>query len=174
MSDEQAPILLGPIVIPVCYDAVFGPDLSDVATHGGIPIEEVIRLHSAAIYTVYFLGFSPGFGYLGGLPKPLHMPRLATPRVRVAAGSVGIAGEQSAVYPGETAGGWRIIGRTPLKMFNATSDQPSRLQPGDRVRFAPVSGNRRRSGRRRSGWPWSSGWETARYGSGRRSRRPRP
>jgi KipI family sensor histidine kinase inhibitor len=127
------------IAIPVCYDAEFGPDLNDVAAHNRISVEDVVRLHTSAIYTVYFLGFSPGFGYLGGLPKELRMPRLAKPRLRVPAGSVGIADQQTGVYPSETAGGWRLIGRTPLAMFDPALDPPSRLQPGDRIQFTAIS-----------------------------------
>lgn len=127
------------ISIPVCYGAEFGPDLADVAAHNGISVEDAITLHASAVYIVYFLGFSPGFAYLGGLSKRLAIPRLATPRVRVPAGSVGIAGEQTGVYPRETPGGWRLIGRTPLGMFDPNSDPPSRLQPGDRVQFEPIS-----------------------------------
>lgn len=123
------------VEIPVCYDVEFGPDLVDVAEHNGIGPEDVIRLHTSATYLVFFLGFSPGFAYLGGLPEKLRTPRLVTPRGRVAAGSVGIAGEQTGVYPIESPGGWRLIGRTPHKMFDATSNPPTRLEPGDLVRF---------------------------------------
>jgi KipI family sensor histidine kinase inhibitor len=123
------------ITIPVCYDAEFGPDLADVASHHGISIEEVIRLHSSPTYLVYFLGFSPGFAYLGGLPQQLRTPRLATPRIRVPAGSVAIAGDQTGVYPSDSPGGWRLIGRTPLRMFDASANPPTRLQPGDLVKF---------------------------------------
>jgi inhibitor of KinA len=127
------------VEIPVCYDAEFGTDLGDVAAHNKIAIDEVIRLHTSATYLVYFLGFSPGFAYMGGLPETLRTPRLATPRTRVAAGSVGIAGEQTGVYPIDSPGGWRLIGRTPELMFNASADQPTRLQPGDLVRFTEIS-----------------------------------
>lgn len=126
------------IEIPVCYDAEFGPDLPSVAEHNRISIEEVIRLHTSVTYHVYFLGFSPGFAYLGGLPPQLRTPRLATPRSRVAAGSVGIAGEQTGVYPLESPGGWRLIGRTPSRMFDASANSPSLLQPGDSVRFSAI------------------------------------
>lgn len=125
--------------IPVCYDADFAPDLADVAAHNGISLGDVIRLHTSATYLVYFLGFSPGFAYLGGLHPKLHTPRLATPRKHVVAGSVGIAGEQTGVYPIDSAGGWRLIGRTPLRMFDPAADPPSLLQPGDQVRFRPIS-----------------------------------
>lgn len=127
------------VEIPVCYDAEFGPDLGDVAAHNKISIEEVIRLYASARYLVYFLGFSPGFAYMGGLPAALRTPRLATPRTRVAAGSVGIAGEQTGVYPISSAGGWRLIGRTPARMFDSTANPPTRLQPGDMVRFMPIT-----------------------------------
>jgi inhibitor of KinA len=126
------------VSVPVCYDVEFGPDLPDLAAHSGLSPEEVIQMHSSATYLVYFLGFSPGFAYMGGLPEKLHMPRLATPRARVAAGTVGIAGSQTGVYPVGSAGGWRLIGRTPWRMFDPQTDPPTRLQPGDRVRFTPI------------------------------------
>jgi inhibitor of KinA len=126
------------ITIPVCYDAEFGPDLADVAAHHGISIDEVIRLHTSPTYLVYFLGFSPGFAYLGGLPAQLRTPRLATPRIRVPAGSVAIAADQTGVYPFESPGGWRILGRTPLRMFDASANPPTLLQPGDQVRFSAI------------------------------------
>ncbi len=124
--------------IPVCYEAEFGPDLGDVAAHAGMLVEEVISLHSSATYLIYFLGFSPGFAYMGGLAEKLHTPRLATPRSHVAAGTVGIAGSQTGVYPVDSAGGWRLIGRTPLRMFDATAEPPTRLRPGDRVKFTAI------------------------------------
>jgi inhibitor of KinA len=127
------------VVIPVCYDTEFGPDLPDVAQHAGVSVEEVIRLHSSPTYLVYFLGFTPGFAYLGGLPEGLHTPRLTTPRVSVAAGSVGIAGSQTGIYPVDSPGGWRLIGRTPLRMFDPEATQPTRLQPGDRMCFVPIN-----------------------------------
>jgi inhibitor of KinA len=126
------------VEIPACYDAEFGPDLTDVATHTGLPIEEVIQLHSGATYRVCFLGFTAGFTYLGGMPEVLQMPRLATPRRAVAAGSVGIAGRQTGIYPAETPGGWRLIGRTPLRMFDPRATRSTRVLPGDRLRFTPI------------------------------------
>ena len=126
------------VEIPVCYDAEFGPDLADVAAYNRISIDDVVRLHSSSIYYVCFLGFTAGFAYLGGLLEVLHTPRLPTPRRMVAAGSVGIAGAQTGVYPTETPGGWRLVGRTPLRMFDPHAKVPTRLQPGDRVRFAPI------------------------------------
>jgi len=127
------------VIIPVCYDAEFGPDLADVARHGGLSVEEVIRLHTSPTYLVYFLGFTPGFVYLGGLPDALHTPRLTTPRVSIAAGSVGIAGSQTGIYPVDSPGGWRLIGRTPLRMFDPDVTPPTRLQPGDRMSFVAIN-----------------------------------
>lgn len=126
------------VTIPVCYDVEFGIDLKDVADHAGVSIEEVIRLHSSATYVVHFLGFSPGFGYLGSLPEALHVPRLATPRKRVAAGMVAIGGSQTGIYPVDSPGGWRLIGRTPLKMFDPHRDDPTLVHPGEHVRFQPI------------------------------------
>ncbi len=126
------------VTIQVCYDAEFGLDLADVAAYHSISIEEVVRLHTSVTYLVYFLGFSPGFAYLGGLAEKLQTPRLATPRTSVPAGSVGIAGNQTGVYPLDSPGGWRIIGRTPLTMFDKSATPPSRLQTGDRVQFTAV------------------------------------
>jgi len=124
--------------IPVCYDIEFGLDLADVAERAGLSLEEVVRLHSSPTYVVYFLGFTPGFAYLGGLPDILRMPRLASPRPAVAGGSVGIAGSQTGIYPFGSPGGWRLIGRTPLRMFDPEATPPTRLQPGDRIQFSPI------------------------------------
>jgi inhibitor of KinA len=126
------------VTIPVCYDPEFAPDMPDVARRAGLPVEEVVRLHSGVTYIVYFLGFSPGFVYLGGLPEILHTPRLTTPRPTIAGGSVGIAGSQTGIYPVDSPGGWRLIGRTPVRMFDPQRIPPTRLQPGDRMRFSPV------------------------------------
>ena len=126
------------VEIPVCYGGEFGPDIEDIAAQHGVSLERVIELHSSATYLVYFLGFVPGFAYLGELPKELITPRLATPRKKVPAGSVGIAGNQTGVYPFETPGGWRLLGRTPLAMFRTDRDGLSLLAIGDRVRFVPV------------------------------------
>ena len=122
----------------MCYDAEFGLDLGDVAAHNHISIDEVVRIHSSATYYVCFLGFTAGFAYLGGLPEALHTPRLATPRRAVAAGSVGIAGGQTGIYPTTTPGGWRLIGRTPLRMFDPQAQPPTLVQAGDRVRFSAI------------------------------------
>jgi len=126
------------VFIPVCYDDEFGPDLIAVAEHANMSAEEVVRWHSSASYLVYFLGFSPGFAYLGGLPDVLHTPRLATPRTSVPAGSVGIAGSQTGIYPIKSPGGWRLIGRTPVRMFDPEAIPPTRLQPGDLVKIFPI------------------------------------
>jgi len=125
-----------PHEIPLCYD---GPDLEMVAAATGLTTGQVISLHSGADYTVAMVGFAPGFPYLTGLPKPLWLPRLATPRNRVAAGSVAIAGEQAGIYPCASPGGWRVLGHTDACLFDASRDSlPALLAPGDRVRFVPV------------------------------------
>ncbi len=126
------------ITIPVCYDIDFGPDLQEVARHTDLSVDEVVRLHSAPTYLVYFLGFTPGFVYLGGLPQVLQTPRLTTPRPSIAGGSVGIAGGQTGIYPFDSPGGWKLIGRTPLRMFDPEATPPTRLQPGDRMKFIPI------------------------------------
>lgn len=126
------------IEIPVCYDQDYAPDIALLAEHCRLSIKQVIERHSQTIYTVYFLGFKPGFAYLGDLDFSLHMPRKATPRLNVPSGSVGIGGEQTGIYPQITPGGWQIIGRTPLKLFDPTLASPCLLQPGDSVRFVPI------------------------------------
>jgi inhibitor of KinA len=126
------------VEIPVCYGGEFGPDLADVAAMQGISAERAIELHESRQYVAYFLGFVPGFAYLGELPEELVTGRLATPRRTVPAGSVGIAGRQTAVYPFATPGGWRLLGRTPLKMFRADRDGLSLLAIGDRVKFVRI------------------------------------
>ena len=126
------------VEIPVCYDPEFAPDLPSVAQYSSLTEEQVIELHSAGDYLVYFLGFSPGFAYLGGLAPQLHTPRLETPRKHVAAGSVGLAGHQTGIYPNDSPGGWQLIGRTPMRMFDTSKEHPSRLEPGDRVRFRRI------------------------------------
>lgn len=124
--------------IPVCYGSEYGPDLEDVAAFAKLSVAEAIRLHASIQYRVYMLGFSPGFPYLGSVPAPLAIPRLATPRTTVPAGSVGIAGSQTGIYPTSTPGGWRIIGRTPIQLYRPNSDMPFLLSPGDLVRFKSV------------------------------------
>ncbi|MBS1841866.1 MAG: 5-oxoprolinase subunit PxpB [Acidobacteria bacterium] len=125
--------------IPVCYGSEFGPDLAEVASIHKLSLDEIIRLHSSVTYTAFFLGFVPGFAYLGGLPAELATPRLASPRKSVPAGSVAIGGNQTGVYPASTPGGWRLIGRTPLKLFDPTVAHASFFEIGDEVRFVPIS-----------------------------------
>jgi inhibitor of KinA len=127
-----------PVRIPVCYGGDFGPDLESVAAHAGLSGDEVVRLHAASTYRVFMLGFVPGFTYLGVLDPRIAAPRLAAPRVRVPAGSVGIAGAQTGIYPCETPGGWRLIGRTPVRPFDLERDPPFLLGAGDAVRFHPI------------------------------------
>ncbi|GAB3635790.1 5-oxoprolinase subunit B [Hymenobacter arcticus] len=130
----------GPLVeIPVCYGGEFGPDLDLVARHAQLSVEEVITLHATPEYLVHMVGFAPGFPYLGGLDARLATPRRAQPRPLVPAGAVGIAGVQTGVYSLPTPGGWQLIGRTPLRLFDASRAQPSLLQAGDRLRFVPIS-----------------------------------
>ncbi|WP_121021545.1 5-oxoprolinase subunit PxpB [Helicobacter vulpis] len=126
------------VEIPACYTPELGEDLAFVCAHTKLSIEEVIRRHSAPTYLVYMLGFLPGFAYLGGLDVSLATPRLATPRMRVVPGSIGIAGMQTGIYPLTSPGGWQIIARTPLELYNPAKDPPVFLQPGDRVRFVPI------------------------------------
>ena len=125
--------------IPVCYGGEHGPDLAEVASIHGLAVEEVVRLHSSATYTAYFLGFVPGFAYLGGLPSELATTRLQTPRKVVPSGSVAIGGNQTGVYPTATPGGWRLIGKTPLKLFDPVSAHSSFFEIGDEVRFVPIT-----------------------------------
>ena len=127
------------VVIPVCYDAEFAPDLAVVCAHSGLCAQDVVRIHCGGDYRVYFLGFVPGFAYLGGLDARLHTPRRDTPRLAVPAGSVAIGGAQTGVYPLQTPGGWQIIGRSPLRLFAPQRLPPSLLQAGDHLRFAPVT-----------------------------------
>lgn len=127
------------VEIPVSYGGAHGPDLEAVAALTGHTPDEVVAIHSGAEYLVYFLGFSPGFPYLGGLPESIAAPRLETPRKRVPAGSVAIGGRQTGVYPMASPGGWRIIGRTSLQLFQPDADPPVLLQMGDHVKFVPVA-----------------------------------
>lgn len=127
------------IEIPVCYGGELGPDLGEVAAHAKLTEQDVVLLHSKADYLVHAIGFTPGFPYLGGLPKALRVPRRDTPRARVPAGSVAIGGSQTGVYPVESPGGWRIIGRTPLALFRADREPAALLRPGDLVLFRPIS-----------------------------------
>jgi KipI family sensor histidine kinase inhibitor len=125
--------------VPVCYEPEHGPDLDEVAALNGLSRDEAEALHCGAEYTVGFMGFTPGFAYLHGLPAGLASARLESPRARVAAGSVGIAGVQTGIYPGGTPGGWRLIGRTPLRVFDTGREVPALLGVGERVRFVPIT-----------------------------------
>ncbi|WP_447903419.1 5-oxoprolinase subunit PxpB [Pseudomonas serbica] len=125
-------------VIPVWYDIAVGPELSLVSGRSGLSVAEVIRLHTSKRYLVFALGFAPGFGFMGLLPEQLRSPRLATPRKRLPAGSVGIAELQTSIYPSPSPGGWNILGRTPERLFGADIPGFSLFQPGDEVRFEPI------------------------------------
>lgn len=125
--------------IPVCYGGAHGPDLARVAAFAGCPYEEVIERHVAREYRVYMLGFVPGFAYLAEVDTRIAAPRLETPRTRVPAGSVAIAGVQTGVYPAATPGGWNLIGRTPVRLYDPGRREPFLLRPGDRVRFRAVA-----------------------------------
>lgn len=127
------------IHIPVCYGGDFGPDLRTVAQHAHLSCDEVIRIHSSRDYLIDMLGFLPGFAYLGGLDERLHTPRLATPRTRIEAGSVGIGGTQTGVYPLPSPGGWQIIGRTPLRPYDPAREKPILYEAGEYLRFEPIS-----------------------------------
>jgi len=125
------------IDIPVVYGTAAGPDLGEVARHAGLTEKQVVELHASVDYVVWFLGFQPGFPYLGGLPEQLATPRRDEPRLLVPAGSVGIGGAQTGIYPLATPGGWQLIGHTPLPLFDPHRDEPVLLRPGDTVRFIP-------------------------------------
>ena len=127
------------IEIPVCYGGEFGPDLNDVASCNNLSLDEVVRIHSSGEYLVYFLGFSPGFPYMGGLSNKIATPRLATPRRKTPVGSVAIGGNQTGIYPVSSPGGWRIIGRTPVRIFRRDGEHPTLLQMGDLVRFKSIT-----------------------------------
>lgn len=135
---EQAPPEPRHLEIPVRYGGEFGPDLADVARHTGLTEARVVELHAAAEYVVYFVGFSTCFPYLGGLPPELATPRLSAPRKHVPVGSVAIGGAQAGIYPLASPGGWRLIGRTDLQLFDLLATPPPLLRMGDRVRFIPV------------------------------------
>jgi KipI family sensor histidine kinase inhibitor len=125
--------------IPVVYGGAYGPDLEEVARYHQISPQEVIRLHCSKPYFIYMIGFMPGYPYMGELPGALITPRLKTPRLSVPAGSVAIAQKQTGIYPMESPGGWQILGRTPVKMFDPEKDPPALLQMGDLVQFYPIS-----------------------------------
>lgn len=127
------------VEIPVCYGEQFGPDLEFVAEHNGLTSEEVIRIHSGGQYLVYMIGFAPGFPYLGGMSEKIATPRRQSPRPLIPAGTVGIAGIQTGMYPIPTPGGWQLIGRTPLALFRPHDNPPTLLQAGDIIQFRPIS-----------------------------------
>jgi inhibitor of KinA len=136
--DDDGEIVGALCDVPVCYGGDLGPDLADVAAAVGVDERTVIALHSGTIYRVYMLGFTPGFAYLATVDDRLTLPRRATPRTRVPAGSVAIAAGQTAIYPGETPGGWHLIGRTRVRPYDPARAHPCLFRPGDRVRFVPV------------------------------------
>lgn len=127
------------VELPVCYEGEHASDIDELAQHAGLSVAEVRRRHSETEYRVFFLGFSPGFPYLGGLDPALAMPRRDTPRLAVPAGSVAIGGAQTGVYPQRSPGGWRLIGRTPVRLFDPSREPACLLSPGDRLRFVPVT-----------------------------------
>lgn len=127
------------VEVPVCYGGAYGPDLAFVAEHNGLSESEVIRIHASAPYLVYMIGFAPGFPYLGGVPPTIATPRRKSPRLSIPPGSVGIAGTQTGVYPISTPGGWQLIGRTPLSLFQPQHNPPTLLNSGDLVQFLPIS-----------------------------------
>ena len=129
------------ISIPVCYDPSLGIDLPWVSSHLNLSVDEIISLHTSVAYRVYMIGFIPGFPYMGTLPKQLEVPRKQTPSLKIPMGSVAIAGKQTGIYPAEVPGGWQVIGRTPLKMFDPSTSPCSFLNAGDLVQFNPITLN---------------------------------
>lgn len=127
------------IEIPVCYGGEYGPDLENIANNAGLSTEEVIAIHSSRDYLIYMLGFLPGFSYLGGLDERIHTPRLANPRIRIPAGSVGIGGSQTGIYPLDSPGGWQLLGLTPVKTYDPQRETPILFEAGDYIRFVPVT-----------------------------------
>ena len=127
------------IQIPVCYDLSLAPDLLSLAKQHQLTTEEVVQIHTGKIYRVFMIGFLPGFAYMGTVDDKINTPRLSKPRTLVPAGSVGIAGEQTGIYPFASPGGWQLIGKTPVQMFSVSQDLPCYLQPGDKVQFYPIS-----------------------------------
>ena len=130
--------LVSVVEVPTVYGGEFGPDLSFVASHNHLSEDEVISIHSGTDYLVYMLGFIPGFTYLGGMDPRIATPRLSSPRTLIPAGSVGIAGEQTGTYPSDSPGGWQIIGRTPVTMYDMSKAQAALLNAGDYVRYVPI------------------------------------
>lgn len=124
--------------IPVCYGGEYGPDIANIAEHAGLTEEEVIKIHSSRDYLIYMLGFLPGFCYLGGLDERIHTPRLANPRLKIHAGSVGIGGSQTGIYPLDSPGGWQLMGMTPVKTYDPEREVPILVETGDYIRFIPI------------------------------------
>lgn len=124
--------------IPVCYGGEYGPDIENIANNAGLSVEEVIKIHSSRDYLIYMLGFLPGFCYLGGLDERIHTPRLANPRLKINAGSVGIGGSQTGIYPLDSPGGWQLMGMTPVKTYDPDREVPILVEAGDYIRFIPV------------------------------------
>ena len=127
------------IEIPVLYGGEMGPDIENVASHNGKTVEEVIKIHTSQEYLIYMIGFIAGFPYLGGMSKEIATPRLKEPRVKIDGGSVGIAGEQTGIYPLDSPGGWQLIGRTPLKLYDAEREKPVLLEAGQYIKFRSIS-----------------------------------
>ncbi|MFL8672546.1 5-oxoprolinase subunit PxpB [Clostridioides sp. GD02404] len=125
--------------IPVCYDKVFGIDIENVASHNNLTVDDVIKIHTSRDYLIYMLGFTPGFPYLGGMDERIATPRLEVPRTEIYGGSVGIAGSQTGVYPIDSPGGWQIIGRTPLKLYDENREEQILLRAGDFIKFVPIT-----------------------------------
>jgi inhibitor of KinA len=134
-NDSSAP----EITIPVCYDLSLGIDLAEMSRQKSLSIEQIIHLHTSKLYDVYMIGFLPGFAYMGIVDDRIAMPRLSKPRTNVPAGTVGIAGNQTGIYPLHSPGGWNIIGQTPLRMFDANKEEPCLLKPGDKIKFIAIS-----------------------------------
>ena len=124
--------------IPVCYGGEYGPDIRNIADHAGLSVEEVIQIHTSRDYLIYMLGFLPGFTYLGGLDERIHTPRLANPRIRIPAGSVGIGGSQTGIYPMDSPGGWQLMGMTPVKTYDPDREVPILVEAGDYIRFVAI------------------------------------
>ncbi|RDU38991.1 kinase inhibitor [Neobacillus piezotolerans] len=127
------------VEIPVCYGGEMGPDLPFVAKHHGLSEEEVIHIHSSGDYSVYMIGFAPGFPFIGGMSEKIATPRRDSPRLKIPPRTVGIAGKQTGVYPIETPGGWQLIGRTPVELFRPEDEPPTLLRAGDKIKFIPIS-----------------------------------
>lgn len=127
------------VELPVLYGSEYGPDLKDVAKHNNLTEEEVIHIHTEPTYLVYFLGFTPGFPFLGGMSDKIITPRLANPRTRIKAGSVGIANNQTGIYPVSSPGGWRLIGHTPIPLYDPNKEWPFLLSPGDKLKFKSIT-----------------------------------